>query len=79
MLKETPLDHILGLAAAALSLAAAVTPAFANYGGCTENPSAKGCPGYIPPAPELQGGAVKPAPHMAQHVHNHQLNAPQKG
>ena len=78
MLKTT----ILGLAtAASLSLvAAALSPAFANYGGCTENPSAKGCPGYIPPAPELQGGAVKPAPrHMVQHVHNHQPYAPQKG
>jgi hypothetical protein len=75
MLKTT----ILGLAtAASLSLvAAALSPAFANYGGCTENPSATG---YIPPAPELQGGAVKPAPrHMVQHVHNHQPYAPQKG
>lgn len=42
MLKTT----ILGFGtAAALSLAAAVTPAFANYGGCTENPEGKGCPG----------------------------------
>jgi uncharacterized low-complexity protein len=37
----------LALAAtAALSLSAAsLTPAMANYGACTENPSAKGCPG----------------------------------
>ena len=37
----------LALAAtAALSLSAgALTPAMANYGFCSENPSAKGCPG----------------------------------
>jgi hypothetical protein len=34
------------LVAASLALgAAAVTPAMANYDYCTENPSAKGCPG----------------------------------
>lgn len=76
MLKTT----ILGLgAAAALSLVAAVTPALANYAGCTENPSAKGCPGYITPAPELQGGAAKPLPRHAAQVPGHERSAPQKG
>jgi hypothetical protein len=36
----------VALAAASLALgAAAVTPATANYGYCTENPSAANCPG----------------------------------
>ena len=73
----------LGLAtAASLSLgAAALTPALANYGSCTENPSAKGCPGYITPAPELQGGVAQPSPRHMMHAHNHQpaRYAPEKG
>ena len=54
MLKKSPMlkTTILGFGtAAALSLAAAVTPAFANYGGCTENPEGKGCPGALTPPP----------------------------
>ena len=73
MLKTT----ILGLGAAvALSLVAAVTPALANYAGCTENPSAKGCPGYITPASEMQ---AKPLPRHAAQVPGHERSAPQKG
>jgi hypothetical protein len=43
MLKKTA---IALAAAASLALGgAALTPAMANYGYCTENPSATGCPG----------------------------------
>jgi len=66
--------------AASLSLgAAALTPALANYGSCTENPSSKGCPGYIETAPDFQGGVAQPAPKHLAHVHSHQRYAPQKG
>ena len=71
MLKTT----LLGLAAAAALSLAALTPALANYGTCTENPEAKGCPGYV--GPESNSQAPQPAPrHLA---HSHQHTAPQKG
>lgn len=75
MLKTT----VIGVATvASLSLgAAALTPALANYGGCTENPNGKGCPGYI--APESKGAAPQPAPRHLAHVRSHQRYAPQKG
>jgi hypothetical protein len=75
----------LGLATmASLSLgAAALAPALANYGTCTEDPSAKGCPGYIAPAPEFQGGVgsgMQSTPrHLAHHVRSHQGYSSQKG
>lgn len=68
MLKTT----ILGFgAAAALSLAAAVTPAFANYGGCTENPEGKGCPGALTPPPAA--ASTSSSQHMK---HAHYYRAP---
>ena len=47
MLKTTP--HGLG-AGALLSLAAAATPAFANYGHCSEEPNSADCRSYNMPA-----------------------------
>jgi hypothetical protein len=73
MLKNT----VLGLAVVgALSLASALTPAFANYGGCTENPEAKGCPGYV--GPESKGAATQPSKPIV-HAHNHHHLLPQNG
>ena len=73
----------LGLVTAASLSLAALTPALANYGSCTENPSSKGCPGYIETAPEFQGGVadttMQAAPRHLAHVHSHQRYAPQKG
>ncbi len=74
MLKTT----VLGLAtAASLSLAAAaVSPAFANYGGCTENPEGKGCPGALTPAPAPQGSSVQGSPKHMIHAHNYRGSRP---
>jgi hypothetical protein len=74
MLKTT----VLGLAtAASLSLAAAaLSPAFANYGGCTENPEAKGCPGALTSAPAPQGSSVQGSPKHMIHAHNYRGSRP---
>lgn len=61
-----------------VSLSLGAAPAFANYGNCTENPSAKGCPGYIAPMPEAQSAAQKSSPrHVAHNSREH--STPQKG
>ncbi len=74
MLKTT----VLGLATvASLSLgAAALTPALANYAACTEDPEAKGCPGYITPAPDLQGSIERAAPKRVMHAQHHPVEHP---
>jgi hypothetical protein len=76
MLKST----ILGLsAAAALSLASSLTPAFAAYGHCTEEPDAADCRSYnmpgLPPAKGTQPSVSKPI----VHAHNHHHMLPQNG
>lgn len=43
----------LALAAASLLLGGgALTPAFANYSQCDEQPNAEGCPTYAAPVPK---------------------------
>ena len=48
----------IALAAASLLLGAgALTPAFANYSQCDEQPNADGCPTYAAPAPTGRAAA----------------------
>ena len=79
MLKTT----VLGLATlASLSLsAAALSPAFANYGHCNEEPDSADCRTYnmpgFPPMKTSSTPATVTKPIV--HAHSHQHNAPQKG
>jgi hypothetical protein len=58
------------LAAATALGAAAATPALANYGYCTENPSAAKCPGNFDVTKE--SFYVAPQPHRrASHAMSH--------
>ena len=71
---------IVGLAAAAsLSLgAAALTPALANYGHCSEEPDAADCRSYnMPGLPPANSGSTVQKP--VRHAHSHQQYLPQKG
>jgi hypothetical protein len=70
---------ILGLGAgAALSLVSAVTPAFANYGHCVEQPDAADCRTYnMPGLPPAKAGGIVHKPIV--HAHSHQHYLPQKG
>jgi hypothetical protein len=73
---------IIGVTATIALSAVALTPALANYAGCTENPEGVGCPGAIA-APS--GGTQNLNRHatpkrMEQHSHLRQAPAPaQKG
>jgi hypothetical protein len=76
---------LMALAATAslgVGASAALTPAMANYDFCSENPSAKGCPGdfdvtqepfYV--APSRKAAYVAPshkaAEHQTQHMTRH--------
>ena len=76
MLKIT----IIGLAAAAsLSLgAAALTPALANYGHCSEEPDATDCRSYnMPGLPPANSGSAVQKP--IRNAHYHQHYTPQRG
>ena len=82
MLKTT----LIGLGAGALlSLAAAATPAFANYGHCGEEPDSADCRTYNMPGLPPMKGHVRAQPSVRKpivHAHNHQGPArslPQKG
>jgi hypothetical protein len=67
----------IGLAAvASLSLgAAALSPAFANYASCTEDPEGKGCPGSLAPISPQSSAKQAPAKH-AVHAHNYRGSRP---
>ena len=59
----------IALAAASFAVgAAALTPAMANYAPCVENPSAKGCPGYIN---TTTPNSYKGAEHQTRHTTRH--------
>ena len=77
MLKTT----IIGLATiTSLSLgAAALSPALANYGHCSEEPDATDCRSYNMPGlpPPAKAGATVQKP--IRHAHSHQQYVPQKG
>ena len=81
MLKTT----LIGLGAGALlSLAAAATPAFANYGHCGEEPDSADCRTYnMPGLPPAKGTPAQPSVHKPiVHAHNHPVaprTQPQKG
>jgi len=83
MLKTT----LIGLGAGALlSLAAAVTPAFANYGHCGEEPDSADCRTYnMPGFPSMKGSTSATQPSARKpvvHAHSHQgpvRSLPQKG
>ena len=68
----------LALAAASLLLGAgALTPAFANYSQCDEQPNAEGCPTYAAPVPN--GRAVIGRAYSrreAAHVTSRKLGSP---
>jgi len=68
----------LALAAASLLLGGgALTPAFANYSQCDEQPNAEGCPTYAAPAPN--GRAVIGRAYSrreAAHVTSRKLGSP---
>jgi hypothetical protein len=71
---------VLGLGiVGALSLASSLTPAFANYGHCSEEPMAADCRTYnmpgLPPAKSTQPAVSKPI----VHAHNHHHMLPQNG
>ena len=74
-----PKITILGLGAAAVfSLAAAVTPALATYGHCTEEPDAADCRTYnMPGLPPARTGGTVQKPIV--HAHNHHHLLPEKG
>lgn len=66
----------IGLAAASLTLAAAAfSPAFANYGPCSENPEGNGCPGSLAPISPQGSSERAPAKH-AVHAHNYRAPRP---
>ncbi len=67
----------IGLAAvASLSLgAAALSPAFANYAPCTEDPESKGCPGSLAPISPQGSSERAPAKHVV-HAHNYRAPRP---
>jgi hypothetical protein len=65
-----------GVSAVALS-AIALTPALANYAGCTENPEGAGCPGAAAaPSSGTQSLNRQAAPKPERHSHLHRAPAP---
>jgi hypothetical protein len=59
----------IALLAASFALgAAALTPVMANYAPCVENPSAKGCPGYINTTTQ---NSYRGAEHQTRHTTRH--------